>query len=145
MKNSYQKTTIVFCVISLLVQVYLLVNYNQTMACKLVAKEKIALLTDAKYLFDTVSLSICALLWIWANFMVIKTRQFFWLWMPFVLVCFSIYHSCKMNNFNFVFLKQNNMWNGGFSISYVVGAFGILCAGIILLLDYLVLKKVVKK
>jgi hypothetical protein len=144
MKSSYEKITLGLCATSVIVLLFLLFDYNHTMEDQLLAMEKIELLTAAKSLFDVCSLAICAMLWFWANFLVFKTKQFFWLWLPFVCVCFCTYYSSKMGNTIFVFQKQNNMWNGSFSIGYIAGVFGILFVGIILWVGYFVLKKVIK-
>ena len=145
MKSSYLKITLGLCVTSIVVLLIILLNYYQTTAFKLVASEKNILLIEAETLFDMASLSICVLLWIWVNFMVIKTKQFFWLWMPFVFSGFCIYFSCLMGNDIFIFQKQNNMWNGGFSILYIAGVFMMILVATVLFVNYLILKKVIKK
>ena len=145
MKNSYEKITLILCAISVIVLLFLLFDYNQTIHYKLEAIEKKALLTAAKSFFDVCSLAICSLLWLWVNFIVFKTKQLFWLWLPFVFVCFCMYYSSKMGNTIFIFQKQNNMWNGSFSIGYIAGIVGILFVGIILWIDYLILKKNIER
>lgn len=145
MKSSYLKITLGLSVTSILMLLIILFNYYQTTAFKLIANEKIILLIDAESLFDMASLLICVLLWIWVNFMVIKTKQFLWLWMPFVFSGFCIYFSCILGNDIFIFQKQNNMWNGGFSIIYIAGVFMMLSVAMVLFVNYLILKKVVKK
>lgn len=145
MKSNYLKITFGLCVTCIIILLIILFNYYQTTLFKLVAKDKIILLTNVKSEFDTVSLSICVLLWIWVNFMVIKIKQFFWLWIPFVFSGFCIYFSCILGNDIFIFQKQNNMWNGGFSILYIAGVFMMLLVAMVLFVNYLILKKVVKK
>lgn len=145
MKNSYGKITFALCVISIIVLLFSLYDYNQTMEYKLVANEKIELLTAAKSFFDECSFIICGLLWFLVNFIVFKTKKFIWLWLPFIFICICMYYSSKMGNTIFIFQKQNNMWNGSFSVGYIAGIFGVLFVGIILWIDYIILKKVVKK
>lgn len=142
---NYEKITAFLIFIASLLLFLLLNEFNSLADYKLIANEKVNLLENTASNFEVISLIICALLWVWSNFVIIKTKQYFWLFLPFVFMCFCVVCSCKMSNEIFSFKKQNGLWNGSFSVTYIAGIFGILLTGIALLINYLTLKKVISK
>jgi hypothetical protein len=141
----YKKITIAFTLLCVAALTFLAYKYYQVQDYKLIANEKINYLTQAANNFCTYGFIICVVSWVWVNIAVVKTKQLFWLWVPFLFVCFVAYKMSYHAEDIFIFNKENGMWKGGFSISYLVGIVMVLITAVVLVINYFVLKSVIKK
>lgn len=125
--------------------VYFANRYADMQAIKSIPVDKIRYLEQAGDNFFNFGFVVCGISWVLANLMVVKTKRFIWLWLPFVfttVVAFTIgYHMEDI----FLFTKQNGLWKGGFSLSYFFSVFLILVVSIALVINYFVLKRFVIK
>jgi hypothetical protein len=95
--------------------------------------------------FSIVGFALCFLVLIWVEVVIIKTKQLFWLWIPFLFVVLVAVTLSYHQEHLFHFKKENGLWEGGFSLSYFVCAGIIFIAGSIILLNYFVCKNILKK
>jgi len=95
--------------------------------------------------FWLVGMIICFTSWLWVAIVAIKTKQLFWLWIPFIFTVFVALRNSYHDEQLFHFKKANGLWNGGFSLSYFFGIGIILIAGLIILINYFGLKKYFQK
>ncbi len=141
----YKKITITLTLLSVAALIFLANNYYTVQDYKLIANEKINYLNKAADSFYTYGFIICALSWVWVNIVALKTKQLFWLWIPFLFTCFVAYKMSYHAEDIFIFNKQNGMWKGGFSVSYFVGIVMVVLAAVVLLLNFFILKMINKK
>ncbi|MBP6431081.1 MAG: hypothetical protein KA319_04885 [Ferruginibacter sp.] len=141
----YKKITIVLTLLFTAALVFLAYKYYQAQDYKLIANEKINYLNQAADNFYTYGLIICIASWLWVNIAAFKTKQLFWLWIPFLFVCFVAYKMSYHAEDIFIFNKQNGMWKGGFSISYLVSIVLVLISIVVLCINFFILKNVTKK
>ncbi len=141
----YKKITIALTLLGVAALTFLAYKYYDVSEYKLIANEKINYLTAAADNFCLYGFIICAIIWAWVNIVAIKTKQLFWLLLPFLFVCFVAYKISYHAEDIFIFNKENGMWKGGFSVSYFAAIGIIIIAVVILLVNYLVLKTVIKK
>lgn len=120
-------------------------KYFQVQDYKLVAVEKTVLLKNAADNFYKYSIFACFASWIWSNIAVIKTKQKIWLCFPFLFTAFAALLMRYMEEDIFLFNKENGMWKGGFSISSFASIFIIIIAAIVFGINYLILKKKLRR
>ena len=141
----YKKITIALTLICVATLTFLAYKYYQVQDYKLIANEKVNYLNAAANNFYTYGFIVCVVSWVWVNIAAVKTKQLFWLWIPFLFVCFVAYKMSYHAEDIFIFNKQNGMWKGGFSISYLVSIVMVLIAAFVLIVNYFVVKSVIKK
>lgn len=128
-----------------LVLVYLMYEYYQMQNLSLLPADKVKYLKAAADNFCTYGFIICFISWVNTNITAVKTNSPAWLWIPFV---FTVWVSCSVSyqaEDIFLFNKANGMWKGGFSLSYFVGIGIILIAAVALLINYFIVKAIIKK
>lgn len=101
---------------------------------------KINLLGKAADNFFEIGIPICIVSLIWANVMVVKTKQLFWLLLPLLYSIFVGWLIGYHEEDIFIFTKDNGMWNGGFSLSYLLSIIIIFFAVLEITINYFVLK-----
>jgi hypothetical protein len=109
-------------------------NYNIT------AVEQVKLLNEAADNFLNIGFIVCVCSWVWSNILSVKSRQLFWIVIPFLYTVAISWEMTWQSEYIFIFNKQNGMWKGGFSLSYFLGAAIIFFTLIVLLVNYLILK-----
>ncbi len=140
----YKKATIALSVIFAIILFYFANKFFEAQAYKIVASQKIDYLTSAANNFRIVGIVICCTIWIWINFVVIKTKQLNWLWIPFLFITIVALLVGYQSENIFISTKENGMWEGGFSLSYFVSILIIIFGAFITGIDYIILKKVCK-
>ncbi len=141
----YKKITVIIYLLLAGLLVYLHYSYFQYQSLTASTNTKIILMNKATDNFSNIGFIICIISLLLANITAFKTKQLFWLLMPFVcsiLVAWAV--SCQAEDI-FIFNKNNGRWKGGFSLSYFLGIAITLFAVLILMLNYFILKKVIKK
>ena len=142
----YTKITIAITLIFATVIFYLADKYNAVADFKFAyPKDFVPYYEAAANQFLLAGIIVYLVSWIWVNIVAIKTNQLFWLWIPFL---FTVVIALMMSNQEenlFHFKKANGMWNGGFSLSYFFGIAIILVAAVVVLVNFFVLKNMLKK
>lgn len=121
------------------------INYAQIQDYNLTALQKVKLLNKAADDFINVGFIICILSWIWTNLFVVKTKQLFWFFIPFLFTVFVSWIMSWQDEDIFIINKQNGLWKGGFSLSYFFGIAIIIFAAVLLVINYFILKRKIKK
>ena len=141
----YHKINIAINLLFVVVLSYLALNYAQIHDHNLTALQKVKFLNKAADDFINVGFIICILSWIWTNVFVVKTKQLFWLCIPFLFTVFVSWIMSWQDEDIFIFNKQNGLWKGGFSLSYFFGTAIIIFAAVLLVINYFFLKSKIKK
>ena len=132
----YQKIAIIISLLLATILVYLANNYAIMQEIKSIPIDKIRHLTDAADNFYRYGFMVCGTIWILTNFMILKTKQMYWLWIPFVFTTIVALTISYQTEDIFLFNKENGLWKGGFSLSYVFSIIVILGASILLIVNY---------
>jgi hypothetical protein len=120
-------------------------NYFQVQDYKLIAKEKLLLLENSAGNFFFAGFIVSLVSWFVSNYFVVKTKKLFFIWLPLIyVILFSILFGYHQEDI-FKFKQDNGMWNGSFSLSYIFSAFFIIVSFIILLINYFILRSVIRK
>ncbi len=119
-------------------------KYIQTTEYKLIAAEKIVLLKNAESDFLKYGALICLFSWIWANIGAVKLKQKFWLFVPLFFIVFVAIKMSKIDEEIFAFKKNNGMWKGDFSLSFIATILIILLAVIVFVINFFALKNVLR-
>ncbi len=142
----YKKLTIIIAVVFTALLFYVANRFNAVNNLKLAnAKDFVPYCEAAANQFWLVGIVICFASWVWVNFVTIKTKQLFWLWIPFLFTIVVAIANSYQEEQLFHFKKANGLWKGGFSLSYFFGIGVIFFAGFIILIDYLGLKRYFKR
>lgn len=137
----YKKINIVINFLFIVILLFLAYKYNQIYDYNFTAKEKVRLLNNATDNFSDFGFVICIISLIWTNVLVIKTKQLFWFVMPFLFsVIVSVGMSWQLESI-FIFKKQNELWEGSFSLSGLFAIVLILFALIVLGINYFILRR----
>ena len=124
---------------------YLAYEYYQMQSLSLLPADKVNYLKVAADNFSTYGFIICFISWVNTNIIAVKNNSTAWLWLPFI---FTVMVSCVVSyqaEDIFLFNKANGMWKGGFSLSYFAGIVIILVAAVALLINYFIVKAIIKK
>lgn len=115
-------------------------GFQEILNCSLVPSIKSAQLNNALDNFITIGYIICIISWLIMNVVAWKTKQVFWVWIPFLLVLIIYYLMAYFDDVIFVFNKQNDFWKGGFSVSYFLSICIVLVGLIVTEINYFVIK-----
>jgi len=142
----YKKITLIITLLFITILFYLANNFSAVNDYKLAnAKDFVPYYEAATNQFWLAGIIICFVSWVWVDVVIIKTRQLFWLWLPFLFIVFVAIVNSKHEEQLFHFNKVNGLWMGGFSLSYFIGFGIIIMAGFILLLNYFGFKKYLQR
>ncbi len=134
-KVSFFLFSILLIVLLLMANHFLALQYF-----KFEPQQKSLVIGNAADYFTTVGFTICIFSWLWANVLVVKTKQLFWLSIPFLFTVFvSLVMGWQAEEI-FIFNKQNGMWKGGFSLSYFFSLTIIFFITIVLVTNYFILR-----
>jgi hypothetical protein len=137
----YKKITFVLLITSVLIAFALVYRHCIISNAKLIADQKVIILQNNIDAFSKYGFALCVLNLLWANIAVIKTKQYFWLWISFFITAIValLYSYCTEDLF--IFKKQNGMGRGSFSLNYLSSVLIICMASIVLSINYWILKK----
>jgi len=142
----YRKISIIIILLFAAILFFAANKYNAVNDLKFAsAKDVVPYYEAAANQFLLVGTVICFASWVWVNVVAIKTKQLFWLWIPFLFTIVVAIANSYQEEQLFHFKKANGLWKGGFSLSYFFGIGTILIAGSILLINYWGLKKICKR
>lgn len=142
----YHKINIAINLLFVVFLFYLAINYAQIRDNNLTALQKVKLLNKAADDLINVGFIICILNWIWTNLFVVKTKQLFWFFIPFLFTVFFVSWIMSWQNEDiFIVNKQNGLWKGGFSVSYFFDIAIIIFAAVLLVINNFILKRKIKK
>ena len=141
----YKKITIIISFLLAAVLGYLQYRYFQAQSSTAFGAEKVSLLNTAADNFSNVGFIICISTWVLVNITSVKTKQLFWLCIPFLFTVFVSWIMSWQDEDIFIFNKQNGLWKGGFSLSYFFGTAIIIFAAVLLVINYSILKSKMKK
>ncbi len=139
----YKKIAVIVSFLLAVVLVYLRYRYFQAQKSTAFAAEKVILLNDASDNFSNYGFIICILSLVLVNITSLKTKQLFWLLLPFLFTVFVAYAMSYQAENIFIFTKDNGMWEGGFSLSSLLSIIIIAVATILLTINYFVLKNII--
>ena len=138
----YKKITLAITLLFAAILIYLANRFDNVADLKLAyANEILPYYEDAANKFWKVGIMLFFAIWLWANVISIKTKQLFWLWIPFLLMIAVAITDSYHDEAMFHFKKANDLWNGSFSLSYFFGAGEILITGFVILINYFALKR----
>lgn len=142
----YPKTTIAITIIFGAVLFFLANKYNAVSEYKFAyPKDFLPYYEQASNQFSIVGAIICFAIWIWVDVVIVKTKQLFWLIIPFLFIVFVALTSSNQSEKLFHFKKDNGLWNGSFSMSGIFSYFLIFLSAIVLAINYFGLKMYFKK
>ncbi len=124
---------------------YLAYKYMAIITYSIIPIDKVKLLNQATDNFTNIGFIICLISWVFTNVVIIKTKQLFWIFIPFLFTVFVCFVMSWQAEDIFIFNKQNGMWKGGFSLNYFLGAIIIFFAAVILMFNFFILKSKIKK
>lgn len=138
----YRNITVVVFSISAVILFYLANKYSAVSEFKLAAAEDRAACYEAAIdKFWYVGIVISFINMVWVEIVVIKTRQLYWLWVPFLMITAVVVANTYQEEQLFHFKKANGLWKGGFSLSYFFCIAIILIAAFVLLANYFAFRK----
>jgi len=142
----YTKITVAITLIFAAILFYLANKYNAVGDFKLAyPNDFVPYYENAANQFLLAGTVVCFVSWIWVNIVSIETKQLFWLCIPIlftvVVALMMSYHEEQL----FHFKKTNGMWKGGFSLSYFFGIAIVIVAAIVISINFLVLKYILKQ
>ncbi len=140
----FKKITILFSICAVVVLIALAYNYFLVSEYKLITSEKVGYLLKAADNFSLYGSIICLLMLLWINVASYKTNNLYLLWIPFAFIVFVAVISGYNAEDIFIFKKENGLWKGGFSISYFASAAVVIFAAIVIGINYIILKKILK-
>ncbi|MBC7721086.1 MAG: hypothetical protein H7068_03630 [Pedobacter sp.] len=109
------------------------------------AAQKSVLLGNAADYFTAIGFTTSILSWIIVNGVILKTKRFYWLFVPLVYIVITALLMTYFDEYIYDFNKQNGLGKGGFSISFFISATIVLVSMIILEINYFVLKNYLKQ
>ncbi len=143
--NIFIKITIGVIALAALLLVYFGYQFILVEDYKLVATEKYILLQNADNSFTNAALFITLAIWFWVNVVIIKTKQLFWLIIPYLFTIFSIVISAYFSDKLFIFKKQNIGFDGSFSIGYIAAILFIVFISFVAVINYVISKRLLQK
>lgn len=136
----YKKAAIFVFSIFVILLTVLLYQFINIQYRTIEAVQKVKLLNIAADNFIITGYSISIITWIMANTIVIKSKQFFWIWIPFLFLIIVSFIMVYFDECIFALNKQNGLWKGGFSLSYIASGIIIVVGLIFIEINYFVLK-----
>lgn len=142
----FKKITIIITLLFAGILFYLANKFNTVNDLKFAnAKDFVPYYEAATNQFWLLGVVICFASLVWVDMVAIKTKQLFWLWIPFLFTVVVAITNSYQEEQLFHFKKANGLWNGGFSLSYFFGLGQIFIAGFVILINYKGFKKYFKK
>ena len=133
----YKKITLIIIILFTSSLLYLANKYNAVNENKFTyPKDFLPHYEQALNQFSIVGTIICFACWIWVDIVVIKTKQLFWLFIPFLFTVFVALTYSNQSEKLFHFKKASGLWNGSFSMSGFFSYLIIIGAAFVLLLNY---------
>ena len=141
----YRNITVVVFSISAVILVYLANKYTAVSEFKLAAAEdRAACYEVAIDKFWYVGIVISFINMVWVEILIIKTKELYWLWVPFLMITAVVLTNTYHEEQLFHFKKANALWEGGFSLSYFFCIVIILIAAFFLSVNYFAFRKYFK-
>ncbi len=142
----YKRITIISILVFTFILLYFADKYNAVNDLKFAAaKDYVTFYESTADQFWQIGMIICFISWVWVDVVIIKTKQLFWLWLPFLFIVIVAFTNSYQEEQLFHFKKANGLWKGGFSLSYFFSIAIILIAGFVLLINYFGFKKYFEK
>ena len=142
----YQKLTIILTLLFSAILFYLANKYNAVGEYKFFnAKDFVPYYEKTSNQFSIVGTIICFLSWIWAEVVIVKTKQFFWLTIPFLFIVIVALTYVNQSEKLFHFKKTNGLWDGSFSLSGIFSYLIIIVAAFVIAVNYFGFKMYFKK
>ena len=142
----YQKITIILTILFTAVLFYLANKYNAVGEYKFAfAKDFVPYYELAINQFSVVGSIFCFAIWIWVDVVIIKTKQFFWLIIPFLFIVIVALTYGNQSEKLFHFKKTNGLWDGSFSLSGIISYLIIIVAAFVMAVNYFGFKIYFKK
>ena len=111
----YRKISIIIILLFAAILFFAANKYNEVNDLKFAnAKDVVPYYEAAANQFLLVGTVICFASWVWVNFVAIKTKQLFWLWIPFLFTIVVAITNSYQEEQLFHFKKANGLWNGDF-------------------------------
>jgi predicted membrane protein len=114
-------------------------EYENSYTIKLIAAERISYIQQAADNFSNCGIFFCLISWILTNFIILQSSDKRWLLLPVLLVCIvSILVSSHAEEI-FIFKKQEGLWDGSFSLSFLIAVFSIIGSFVLAGFNFIVL------
>ncbi|HPH88706.1 MAG TPA: hypothetical protein PKV76_09535 [Chitinophagales bacterium] len=114
-------------------------EYDNSYTIKLIAAERISYIQQAADNFSNCGMIFCLISWILTNFIILKSSDKRWLLLPILLV--SIVSILVSNHTEeiFIFKKQEGLWDGSFSLSFLIAVFSIIGSFVLAGFNFIIL------
>jgi hypothetical protein len=114
-------------------------EYDNSYTIKLIAAERISYIQQAADNFSNCGMIFCFTSWILTNFIILKSSDKRWLLLPVLLVSIiSILVSSHTEEI-FIFKKQEGLWDGSFSLSFLIAVFSIIGSFVLAGFNFIIL------
>ena len=139
------KIAIIFSLLSAIILLYLANVYNNSYEIKLIATERINYIQLAAENFSKFGFVCCFISWVLSNIIAIKTKKIIWLLIPLLLTSIISIIITGQTEEIFKFKKAEGLWEGGFSLSYLVAFFLVIVSVLVIGINYFILKQFLNK
>jgi len=139
------KIAIIFSLLSAIILLYLANVYNNSYEIKLIATERINYIQLAADNFRKFGFVSCFISWVLSNIIAIKTKKTIWLLIPLLLTSIISIIITGQTEEIFKFKKAEGLWEGGFSLSYLVAFFLVIVSVLVIGINYFILKQFLNK
>ncbi|HNY54311.1 MAG TPA: hypothetical protein PKI86_01740 [Chitinophagales bacterium] len=139
------KIAIVISLLFAIILLYLANVYNNSYEIKLIATERINYIQLAAENFSKFGFVCCFISWVLSNIIAIKTKKIIWLLIPLLLTSIISIIITGQTEEIFKFKKAEGLWEGGFSLSYLVAFFLVIVSVLVIGINYFILKQFLNK